>query len=121
MGEMRRTPPGASRLHIDASEHEGLALNEGGGEELRRCISLLNRRDPVLAAAALVTASGGFEEELDEVYRDALRDCALDVWWRASLLGVSRGLERHGTSDVREGGVFCGADFLDMSGAGGVL
>ncbi|MGQ9582675.1 MAG: hypothetical protein ACUVV6_04070 [Thermoplasmatota archaeon] len=98
-----------------------LGLDEGGGYELRRYLSLLNRRDPILAAAALVTASGGFEEELDEVYWDALRDCALDVWWRASLLGISRGLERLGASDVGEGVVFCDADFLDMSGVGGVL
>ncbi|MEM2870063.1 MAG: YkgJ family cysteine cluster protein [Thermoplasmata archaeon] len=98
-----------------------LELDAAGKEELRRYLHLLNRRDSTLAAAAHVTASGGFGEELEEVYYDTLRDCALDLWWRSSLLARINGANTIGGAELREGVVFCDADFLDMSGIGGML
>jgi len=84
-------------------------------------MQLLNRRDPMAGSAALVVRATRFEEEFEEAYLDILRDCALDLWWRASLLAFLNGAGALGAPEVREGVVFSDADFLDMSGIGGML
>jgi Fe-S-cluster containining protein len=98
-----------------------LELSSGGAEELRRYMALLNGRDSIAAAAALVSKLTRFEEEFEEVYFENFRDCALDLLWRASLLAFIKGESVLGPAEVREGIIFSDADFLDMPGIGGML
>lgn len=98
-----------------------LEMTSGGQSEFADYLQLLNRRDPMAGSAALVVRAMRFEEEFEEAYLDVLRDCALDLWWRASLLALIDNRGVLGAPEVREGIVFCDADFLDMSGIGGML
>jgi Fe-S-cluster containining protein len=98
-----------------------LSMDTAGMDAFREYMGLLNRRDNVAASAALVVRHTGFEDEFEEVYLDVLRDCALDLWWRASLLAFIGGASSLGASEIKEGIVFCDADFLDMLGIGGML
>lgn len=98
-----------------------LELSSDGAEELRGYMELLNRRDSMAASAALVSKLTKFEEEFDEVYYENLRDCALDLIWRASLLSFVRGESVLGARELRDGIIFSDADFLDMPGVGGML
>jgi hypothetical protein len=84
-------------------------------------MALLNGRDSIAAAAALVSKLTRFEEEFEEVYFENFRDCALDLLWRASLLAFIKGESVLGPAEVREGIIFSDADFLDMPGIGGML
>jgi Fe-S-cluster containining protein len=98
-----------------------LEMTSEGKDEFVRYLQLLNRRDPMAGSAALVVRVMHFEEEFEESYLDVLRDCALDLWWRSSLLAFIRNTSVLGAAEIREGIVFCDADFLDMSGIGGML
>jgi len=98
-----------------------LELTSEGRSEFSDYLQMLNRRDPMAGSAALVVRAMRFEEEFEEAYLDILRDCALDLWWRSSLLAFLRNAGVLGASEVREGIVFCDADFLDMAGIGGML
>ncbi len=98
-----------------------LELTSEGRSEFAGYMQTLNRRDPMAGSAALVVRLMRFEEEFEEAYLDILRDCALDLWWRSSLLAFINNASVLGPSEVREGIVFCDADFLDMSGIGGML
>jgi len=98
-----------------------LEMNSAGKDEFRAYLGILNRRDPIAASAALVTRLTGFEDEFEEAYLDVLRDCALDLWWRAGLLAFLKGASILSAAEIREGVVFCDADFLDMVGIGGML
>jgi Fe-S-cluster containining protein len=98
-----------------------LEMDTAGKEAFRAYLGLLNRRDNVAASAALVVRLTGFEDEFEEAYLDVLRDCALDLWWRASLLAFIGGACSLGAPEMNEGVVFCDADFLDMVGIGGML
>jgi Fe-S-cluster containining protein len=98
-----------------------LEMTSEGKTEFVRYMQLLNRRDAMAGSAALVVRAMNFEEEFEESYLDILRDCALDLWWRSSLLAFLRGESSVGPKEIREGIVFCDADFLDMAGIGGML
>ena len=98
-----------------------LEMESSGKEAFRAYMEILNGRDNVAASAALVVRLTGFEDEFEEVYLDVLRDCALDLWWRASLLSFIAGSSSLGPAEIKEGVVFCDADFLDMMGIGGML
>lgn len=98
-----------------------LELTSEGRSEFSAYMQTLNRRDPMAGSAALVVRAMRFEEEFEEAYLDILRDCALDLWWRASLLSFLGNGSALGAKEVREGIVFCDADFLDMAGIGGML
>jgi Fe-S-cluster containining protein len=98
-----------------------LEMDSAGKEAFRGYMGLLNRRDNVAASAALVVRLTGFEDEFEEAYLDVLRDCALDLWWRASLLAFIKSAGSLGAAEMNEGIVFCDADFLDMVGIGGML
>lgn len=98
-----------------------LEMTSEGRAEFVRYLQLLNRRDAMAGSAALVVRVMHFEEEFEESYLDILRDCALDLWWRSSLLAFANNISVLGAAEVREGIVFCDADFLDMSGIGGML
>ena len=98
-----------------------LEMDSAGKEAFRAYMGLLNRRDNVAASAALVVRLTGFEDEFEEAYLDVLRDCALDMWWRASLLAFIGNGSVLGAAEINEGVVFCDADFLDMMGIGGML
>jgi Fe-S-cluster containining protein len=98
-----------------------LSMDNAGLDAFREYMQLLNGRDNLAASAALVVRLTGFEDEFEEVYLDVLRDCALDLWWRASLLAFIGGASSLGPAEIKEGVVFCDADFLDMLGIGGML
>ena len=98
-----------------------LEMDSGGKEAFRAYMGILNSRDNVAASAALVVRLTRFEDEFEEAYLDVLRDCALDLWWRASLLAFQKSAGTLGAAQIREGVVFCDADFLDMAGVGGML
>ena len=98
-----------------------LEMDSQGREAFRDYLGLLNSRDNVAASAALVVRLTGFDDEFEEAYLDVLRDCALDLWWRASLLAFLKSEGTLGAAEIREGVVFCDADFLDMAGIGGML
>jgi len=98
-----------------------LEMDSSGKEAFRDYIGLLNRRDNVAASAALVVRLTRFEDEFEEAYLDVLRDCAIDLWWRASLLAFIGGASVLGAGEMKEGVVFCDADFLDMLGIGAML
>jgi len=98
-----------------------LELTSEGQSEFAGYMQMLNRRDPMAGSAALVVGAMRFEEEFEEAYLDILRDCALDLWWRSSLLAFLKNESTLGAKEVREGIVFCDADFLDISGIGGML
>jgi len=98
-----------------------LEMTTDGRSEFVRYMQILNRRDPMAGSAALVVRVTGFEEEFEESYLDIIRDCALDLWWRSSLLAFLGGESVLGQKQIREGIVFCDADFLDMAGIGGML
>jgi Fe-S-cluster containining protein len=98
-----------------------LELTQEGRAEFAGYMQTLNRRDPMAGSAALVVRATGFEEEFEEAYLDILRDCALDLWWRSSLLAFLNNTSVLGAPEIREGIVFCDADFLDMVGIGGML
>lgn len=98
-----------------------LEMDSGGREAFASYMGLLNGRDSIAASAALVVQLTRFEDEFEEAYLDVLRDCALDLWWRASLLAFLKGASMLGAAEIREGVVFCDADFLDMAGIGGML
>jgi len=98
-----------------------LELTSEGRSEFSGYLQTLNRRDPMAGSAALVVRAMRFEEEFEEAYLDILRDCALDLWWRSSLLAFLRNASVLSAAEVREGIIFCDADFLDMSGIGGML
>ena len=98
-----------------------LEMDTAGKEAFREYIGLLNRRDNIAASAALVVRLTGFEDEFEEAYLDILRDCAIDLWWRASLLAFAGGASFLGPAEIKEGVVFCDADFLDMLGIGAML
>jgi hypothetical protein len=98
-----------------------LEMTSEGREEFSRYMQMLHRRDPMAGSAALVVGAMHFESEFEEEYMDILRDCALDLWWRSSLLAFVRSQSVLGAPEIREGIVFCDADFLDMVGIGGML
>jgi hypothetical protein len=98
-----------------------LELSSDGADELKSYMELLNHRDSMAASAALVSKLTKFEEEFDEVYYENLRDCALDLIWRASLLAFVKNESVLGAKEIREGIIFSDADFLDMPGVGGML
>jgi Fe-S-cluster containining protein len=98
-----------------------LEMTSDGREEFARYLQMLNRRDPMAGSAALVVRAVHYESEFEEEYMDILRDCALDLWWRASLLAFAGSKSVLGAAEIREGIVFCDADFLDMVGIGGML
>jgi Fe-S-cluster containining protein len=98
-----------------------LELTSEGRSEFCGYMQTLNGRDPMAGSAALVVRTMHFEEEFEESYLDILRDCALDLWWRSSLLAFINHASVLGAAELREGIVFSDADFLDMAGIGGML
>ncbi len=98
-----------------------LGMTSEAKSEFDGYLQILNRRDPMAGSAALVVRATDYEEEFEEAYLEILRDCALDLWWRSSLLAVLKNAGVLGASEIREGIVFCDADFLDMAGIGGML
>ncbi len=98
-----------------------LEMTSDGKAELGRYMQLINRRDAMAGSAALVVRAMKYEEEFEEAYLDIIRDCALDLWWRSSMLAFLRHESSLGQKEIREGIVFCDADFLDIAGIGGML
>lgn len=91
-----------------------LDWTEDAVQVFREYARLLNSRDPFMGYAYQVCADQDYGFDLLTVYLGVMSTTMLDLWWRASLIGLMRGSKRVDAGLAREGIRAYDMDCLDM-------
>ena len=106
---------------IDPTSVDLLPMTTRGRKALRKYIDIVNARDCFLGHAAYLCDLEGYEFNFGQVYIGAIANCAVDLWWRASLLAQLADAASLDHDEIREGVVFFDMDMLDLPSIGAFI
>ncbi|MBI5001121.1 MAG: YkgJ family cysteine cluster protein [Euryarchaeota archaeon] len=101
------------RARIPLGKMKLLAMRAPARKVLSDYAAILNRRDHTLGHAAHVCAEGGFSSDLMAIYLGVVATALLDLWWRASLIGILDGKNEIEERLAREGIIALDMDMQD--------